>query len=56
MTQQANQSNIKLSIVIPTLYQDNYYEDVVRNIFDVCTVPFEIITIENKLVNEARNE
>jgi hypothetical protein len=22
----------------------------------VCTVPFEIITIENKLVNEARNE
>lgn len=46
---------MKLSIIIPTLYQDNYYEDVIRNIFEVCTVPFEIITIENKLVNEARN-
>ena len=52
MTQVAN----LVSIWIPTLYQDNYYEDVIRNIFDVCTVPFEIITIENTLVNEAWNE
>lgn len=49
----------KLSIVIPTLYQDNYYTEVVNNIDNLkkeLDFEVEVITIENKLVNEAWNE
>lgn len=45
-----------LSIVIPTLHQWDYYEKVINNIKGVYKWEYEIITIENKLVNEARNE
>jgi len=48
-----------LSIIIPTLHQDHYYEDVIQNLTDLWYWPenpeVEIITIENKLVNEAWN-
>lgn len=47
---------MKLSIVIPTLHQWDFYEKVVKNIADVYKWEYELITIENKLVNEAWNE
>lgn len=59
MSKQASQSNIKISIVIPTLHQDHYYEDIIQNLTDLWywtdNPDVEIITIENKLVNEAWN-
>lgn len=50
---------MKLSIIIPTLYQDGYYSQLMFNLRDLWYLnnkDVEIITIENKLVNEARNE
>ena len=44
-----------LSIIIPTLHQWDYYEKIIKNIEDVYKEQYEIITIEDKLVNEARN-
>lgn len=44
-----------LSIIIPTLHQWDYYEKVVKNISNVYKWEYELITIENKLVNEAWN-
>lgn len=46
---------MKLSIILPTLHQWDYCDKVIANIKDVCSVEYEIITIEDKLVNEARN-
>lgn len=52
--------NINLSIVIPTLHQDHYYEDILNNLNELWywedNPEVEIITIENKLVNAAWNE
>lgn len=45
-----------ISIIIPTLHQWDYYEKIITNIKNVCSLDYEIITIENKLVNEAWNE
>lgn len=63
MNKQASQSKEKtklLSIIIPTLHQDHYYEDIIQNLTELWywydNPDVEIITIENKLVNEARNE
>jgi len=63
MTKQASQSKEGtklLSIIIPTLYQNHYYEDIIQNLTDLWywsdNPDIEIITIENKLVNDAWNE
>ena len=51
-----------LTIVIPTLRQWDYYDNVIKNITELSKdiirefSCYEIITIENKLVNEAWNE
>jgi len=50
---------MKLSIIIPTLYQDMYYSELMFNLRELWYLnrkDTEIITIENKLVNEAWNE
>lgn len=47
-----------LSIIIPTLYQDMYYSDLMFNLRDLWYIKrkdVEIITIEDTLVNEAWN-
>ena len=60
MKKQVKASNIRLSIWIPTLRQDHYYEDTISNLNKLWrwedNPEVEIITIENKLVNDARNE
>jgi glycosyltransferase involved in cell wall biosynthesis len=49
-----------LSIVIPTLYQGNYYNEILKNLDELWrgkkNEEVEIITIENTLVNEAWNK
>ena len=51
---------MELSIVIPTLYQDKYYVNLLQNLKELgywrTNPEVEIITIGNKLVNEAWNE
>lgn len=50
---------MKLSIIIPTLYQDMYYSQLMFNLRELKYLNkknIEIITIEDKLVNEAWNE
>lgn len=60
MNEQAKVWNTKLSIIIPTLYQDNYYIEILKNLNELWYWEWdewiEIITIANKLVNEAWNE
>ena len=47
---------MQLSIIIPTLRQGTYLDDLLKNLMKLQLQSFEIIIIENKLVNEAWNE
>jgi len=49
--------DLKLSIIIPTLLQGDYYKNILKNISELnLDFDYEIITIKDKLVNDARNE
>ena len=45
-----------MSFIIPTLHQGTYLEDLLKQIEKLKLHSYEIIVIEDKLVNEARNE